>query len=86
MDGYKKERSGEGRYMVYADGRRIGFVCGGRGNWCAERGPHTVGYYPTVAGACRAIYEAHKAAASLNTRRTMRGFIEDMVALAEGRA
>ena len=59
---WRKERSGEGRYMVYADGRRIGFVCGGRGRWCAERGPHTVGYFPTVTAACRAIYAAHTAA------------------------
>lgn len=60
---WEKERSGEGRYMVYADGRRIGFVCGGRDNWCAERGLQTVGYFPTVAAACRAIYAAHTAAA-----------------------
>ena len=65
MDGWKKERSGEGRYMVYADGRRIGFVIGGRGRWCAERGPHAVGYFPTVAAACRAIYDAHKAATAV---------------------
>ena len=64
MDGWKKERVGEGRYMVYADGRRIGFVCGGRGRWCAERGLHTVGYFPTVTAACDAIHAAHGAAAS----------------------
>ena len=64
MDGWKKERAGDGRYMVYADGRRIGFVCGGRDRWCAERGPHTVGYFPTVKAACAAIHAAHVAGAS----------------------
>ena len=64
MDGWKKERAGEGRYMVYADGRRIGFVSGGRDRWCAERGLHTVGYFPTVKAACAAIHAAHVAAVS----------------------
>ena len=70
MDGWKKERVGTGRYMVYGGDRdlRIGFVSGGRGRYCAERGLHTVGYFPTVTAACAAIHAAHVAAASAPRR------------------
>ena len=70
MDGWKKERVGTGRYMVYGGLRdmRIGFVSGGRGRYCAERGPETVGYFPTVKAACDAIHAAHVAAASAPRR------------------
>ena len=71
MDGWKKEKAGDGRYFVRgADGlRRPGIVVGGRRRWAAEVGGQTIGYYPTADAACRAlILDSLRAAIDAETR------------------
>ena len=60
MDTWKREKAGEGRYHIRgADGiRRPGVVMGGGKTWAAELAGQTIGYYPTAAAACAALYRA----------------------------
>lgn len=57
---WKREPAGAGRYHVRgADGmRRPGLVVGGGRRWAVELGGRTIGYYPTAAAACAALYAA----------------------------
>lgn len=68
MDGWQKEKAGDGRYYVRAVNRepllpvavsyRIpGVVVGGGRRWAAELCGRTIGYFPTAAAACRALAE-----------------------------
>jgi hypothetical protein len=64
MDGWKKERAGDGRYHVRgADGyRMIGIIIGGNGRWFVEVGGHQWARpFRTAKAAAAALADYHAA-------------------------
>jgi hypothetical protein len=60
--GWKKERSGDGRYHVRGIGgyRLAGLVIGGNGRWFVELGGRQwPDVYPSAAAACAALAKHH---------------------------
>jgi len=83
VNDWKLERIGDGRYHIRgADGaRRPGMILGGRGRWLVELAGRTwPGAFPSARAAAAALAEYHA------IRADMAGFIDDMKALAAGRA
>jgi hypothetical protein len=85
METWKLERAGDGRYHVRDDRgrRRAGLIIGGRRRWHVElAGKQWPGAFPSARAAGAALAAYHASA----IREEMAGLIDDMKALAAGRA
>ena len=59
----KREKCSAGKYDVVTCPpypRRVGFIIGASGHWTAERGPKTLGVFPTLNKAMQAIGDAEE--------------------------
>ena len=74
---FRLEAFASGRYDVYSaiNGLRAGALIGGNGQWCAEQGAKTLGYFETKDAAAMALIQA-RGFPSQTLFEQMRDFIE----------